>query len=148
MVLKNEVENKEKNDKNERKKSSFSNNCFSLFFNLIISQLFIGAIGCVIELIRIFAINILTKYFLKDSFIQKYGIYIQPIITGLLLIIVGIFIYYFYELVTNNETKCDKSSFISYFLFLVLFLVLIFFIGFTILGFWKIYNKSPITKKN
>lgn len=105
--------------------------CFSLLFNLIISQLFIGAIGSLIELIRIFAINILSRYILREEYIQKYGIYIQPLITCVLLVVIGMSVYYVMK--WTNSDGCNTNDFVKYFLYFILFMILlglILFIGF------------------
>lgn len=114
--------------------------CFSLLFNLIISQLFIGAISSLIELIRIFALNILSNYILKEEYIQKYGIYIQPLITCILLIFIGMTVYYIMKWTSSDV--CDKSDFIRYFIYFILISILIGFFLFAFFYYYRIKRKE------
>lgn len=114
--------------------------CFSLLFNLIISQLFIGAISSLIELIRIFALNILSNYILKEEYIQKYGIYIQPFITCILLIFIGITVYYIMKWTSSDV--CDKSDFFRYFIYFVLIGILVGFFFFAFFYYYRIKQKE------
>lgn len=109
--------------------------CFSLLFNLIISQLFIGAISSLIELIRIFALNILSNYILKEEYIQKYGIYIQPLITCILLIFIGMTVYYVMKWTTSDV--CDQTDIVRYIIYFILIAILI---GFFFFGFFYYYR--------
>ncbi|QKE44588.1 putative viral membrane-associated early morphogenesis protein [Yalta virus] len=120
--------------------------CFSLLFNLIISQLFIGAIASLIELIRIFAINILSRYILKEEYIQKYGVYIQPLITCILLISVGMIVYYLSKWTSNPDT-CDNTAFIKYFFYFVLFGILIGFAAFIGFYYYRLKKKTELIKE-
>lgn len=117
--------------------------CFSLLFNLIISQLFIGAIASLIELIRIFAINILSRYILKEEYIQKYGVYIQPLITCTLLIGMGMIVYYISKW-TSNPDSCDNTMFVKYFLYFILFGVLFGFICFVGFYYYRLRAKANV----
>lgn len=114
--------------------------CLSLLFNLIISQLFIGAISSLIELIRIFALNILSNYILKEEYIQKYGIYIQPFITCILLIFIGITVYYIMKWTSSDV--CDKSDFFRYFIYFVLIGILVGFFFFAFFYYYRIKQKE------
>lgn len=114
--------------------------CFSLLFNLIISQLFIGAIGALIELIRMIAINVLSRYILKPEYIQNYGIYIQPIITSSLLTLIGLFVYYISKWTTHDG--CDNSDFFRYFLYFVLVVIITILIILLFVYYYKITRKE------
>lgn len=126
------------------KKPPFSGECFSLFFNLIISQLFINSIGSIIELIRIFTINILTKNILSARFVKNYGIYIQPIITSTLLFIIGFAMYTLYDTIKRNN-DCSFYSYIPYAGYICFFILGIVFLGCIIFFFYQMYkNKRKI----
>lgn len=114
--------------------------CFSLLFNLIISQLFIGAISSLIELIRIFTINILSHYILKEEYIQKYGVYIQPVITCVLLIGMGMVVYYLSKW-TSSSDSCDNTVFVKYLLYFILGGLLIGFILFILFYYYRLKTK-------
>lgn len=122
-------------------KEEKSFNCFNIFFNLIISQLFIGAIASIIEVIRILTFNVLSKYIVSEQNIRNYGIYIQPILTALLLFTIGYIIFYFVNVL--KISSCSSLNIFSYLLFFILLcimFVIIFFVG--------IYFYRYIKKKN
>lgn len=124
--------------------SPITGQCFSLFFNLIISQLFSGGIGTIIELLRIISTNVLIKYFLKDSFVKKYGIYIQPVIQSILLFSIGILIFAMYEYLRKQKSICTNSELIKFVIILILIFILIGIIIFVFFGLFRIWKKQNI----
>lgn len=122
----------------------FSGPCFSLFFNLIISQLFSGAISMIIEILRMVTSNILIKYFLNERFVKKYGMYIQPMIQSILLLGIGIFIFSFYNGLCNKNELNSYTDLLKFFMIIALisvFIIVIFTLGF---WFYKTKNKFNI----
>lgn len=121
--------------------SEKSKGCFDLFLNLIISQLFIGCVGSIIELIRLFVMNFITKTFFSSNFIRNYGIYINPILTTLLLFILSISIYYTFDLVPPDTNSTIIYSLLFLFLISILFIFIIYFITLLIKSFTFKYTK-------
>lgn len=83
-----------KDNKNSNNKLINNSDCFTFFFNLIITQLFIGSITYIIEFLKLITINILSKFFLSEYVMRQYGIYLQPVITSILLLLIGFILYY------------------------------------------------------
>lgn len=119
-----------------------SSDCFSLFFNLIISQLFMSAISSVIEFIRIFIVNILSKYILKEEYIYKYGIYLHPIISAVFLLLIGLSFYYLFYLITSDGKPCQSGDLIKYLIYFVLIVVAVGIILFLIFYLYRIKKKT------
>lgn len=116
-------------------------NCLNLFLNLIISNLFTGSINALIELIRIFSTNILTKYIISENNVRQYGIYLQPAITCILLFSIGLTIFYFIQWTSNGEDLTD-SHLIIYIMYFFLFALIIVFVGTFVFYIFKIYKKK------
>lgn len=121
--------------------------CLSLFFNLTISQLFSSAIGTIIEFLRVLTTNFLIRYFLKESFVKKYGMYIQPIVQAVFLLIVAIIIFFIYDYMRHHEQLCSNEGIMK--IFGVGILSLLFFIVFimVLIGFYKLYKKYSMIHK-
>lgn len=120
--------------------SNFTGNCFSLFFDLIISQLFMGAVSAIIEIIKTVTLKNFCKYFIQEEFLQKYGIYFQPTLTAFLFIMIGISMYYFSEWL-KADRACHSSDIIKYFilfLIIVVISIIIVFLIYTILKIKKV----------
>lgn len=117
-------------------------NCFNIFFNLIISQLFIGAIASIIEVIRILTFNVLSKYIISEKNIRNYGIYIQPILTSILLFTIGYAIFYFTNIL--HISTCSSMNIFSYLLFFVLLCILFVIIFFVCIYFYRYFKKKNI----
>lgn len=118
--------------------------CFSLFFNLIISQLFSSAIATIIELLRILSTNFLIKYFLKESFVKKYGIYIQPVIQAVLLFSIGLIIFVLYEYLRKRGNLCTNSELIKFVIILILIFILISSFISVFFGLFKLWKKHAL----
>lgn len=119
--------------------------CFTYFFNLIITQLFIGSITYIIEFLRLITINILSKFFISERIIRTYGIYIQPLITSSLLLLIGFVLYYS---INSLIQTCNSAYVIMYTLLIVLVSLLV---GYIIYVWYnvKTYNqKLTIIKQN
>lgn len=114
--------------------------CFSFLFDLIISQLFIGAISSFIELIRIIAIKILSKYILKEEYIQNYGIYLQPVITCVSLTCIGVSIFYISKWTEGDN--CNTFDIIKYFIYFILICILFGFVLFFSFYYFRITQKE------
>lgn len=132
----------QKEEKEEKEEKTF--NCFNIFFNLIISQLFIGAIASVIEVIRILTFNVLSKYIISEKTIRNYGIYIQPILTSILLFIIGYAIFYFTNVL--KISTCSTMNIFSYLLFFILFCLASVIIFFVIIHFYRYFKKKNLLK--
>lgn len=104
------------------KEITSESDCFSLFFNLIISQLFIGSISSLIDFIRIFFINLLRNAFQNKERFQKNEIYLQPIITSLILLILGIIFYNLFNVVKHKIFSI--LGLILIFLIVVIFIII------------------------
>jgi hypothetical protein len=112
--------------------------CFTFFFNLIISQLFISSITYVIEFLRLITINILSKFFLSEYVMRQYGVYIQPIITSILLLCVGFMLYY---LINSLMKSCETMYLMMFAGLIFLIIVLATYI------IWNWYNYKNYYKK-
>lgn len=139
-------ENKQSNTDQKFSNKLINNaDCFTYFFNLIITQLFIGSITYIIEFLRLITINILSKFFISERIIRTYGIYIQPLITASLLLFIGFVLYYS---INSLIDSCDSGYVIMYTLLVVLVSILI---GYLIYVWYnvKTYNKKiEIIKQN
>lgn len=116
-------------------------NASSLIINFSITQLFVGGIGSVIELIRMFTMNFLTKYVLSTEHIHKYGMYIQPAITAILLLSIGIFLSYAIKWWSNDDDM--ETGITNILIFWILFSILASMLFFFI---WYCYRLSKISK--
>lgn len=114
---------------------------FSLFFNFSITQLFVGGISSIIELIRVFAMEILTKYFLSPVYIQTHGKYIQPAINAILLLSIGTGFIFCIKLVTKSspETSEEDKTLMTLLIYGVVFSLIFVLLVFCCFYFLKIY---------
>jgi len=121
--------------------------CFSLFFNLTISQLFSSAISTIIEFLRVITTNFLIKYLLKESFVKKYGTYIQPVVQATFLLIVAIIIFFIYDYLRSNQELCSTEGLWKIFSVGILSMIFLVLFVMSVIGFYKLYKKCKIQNK-
>lgn len=120
-------------------------NCLNLFVNLIISNLFTGSITSLIELIRIFSTNILTKYIISENSIRNYGIYLQPAITCVLLFVIGMSSFYFIQWTAGTGDFEDSQLFVYLMYFFVAAITLA-FVAMFIFYIFKINKEKKVLR--
>lgn len=115
---------------------------FSLFFNFSITQLFVGGISSIIELIRVFTMDILTKYFLSPVYIQTHGKYIQPAINAILLLSIGTGFIFCIKLVTKtgSQTSSEDKTLMTLLIYGAVFSLILALLIFCSFYFLKIYT--------
>lgn len=118
--------------------------CFSLFFNLTISQLFSSAISTIIEFLRVLTTNFLIKYFLKESFVKKYGTYIQPVVQSVFFLIIAVIIFFVYDYLRSNRELCSTAGLWKIFSVGILSVIFLVVFIMSLIGFYKLYRKFRI----
>ncbi|AKS26354.1 putative viral membrane-associated early morphogenesis protein [Diachasmimorpha longicaudata entomopoxvirus] len=73
--------------------------CYTLFFNSLISQLFLASISNLLELIQIIFIGFFRHRVLDSDFFRRYIYLIKPLFASVIFLICGFLIYYFRTLI-------------------------------------------------
>lgn len=113
----------------------------SFIIYLVVTLLITSAVSSIIEFIRLIIINVLSKRIFKQELLQKYGIYIQPLLTAFLLLIVGLIIYYSSRWIyVNDSNHVELIKWVIYFVLLIMITIIVLFFV------YHLNNKKQKTK--